>query len=80
MPLSTIMRNGGPAYGAIALSVCNPPARNCQPVSDSPPPIAFNLLIHSSVMPGTCATTQRLSPTTPGNSLLTVSNAEISSS
>ncbi len=80
MPLSTIIRNGGPAYGGRSGLVCTPPARNCHPVSERPPPIALKRSIHSCVMPGTCAITQRLSPTMPGNSVFTVSNAVISSS
>ena len=69
MPLSTISRNGGPAYcGAV---VGRLPARYCQPVSESPPPIALSRLIHSSVIRGTWAMTQRRS--VMSNSALTSS-------
>src|SRR5437879_5250730 len=77
--LSTIMRNGGPAYGATMLAV-GFPARYCQPVSDRLPPIACSRSIHSCVMPGTCATTQRISRTIPGTSVFAASKPWISPS
>ena len=49
-------------------------------MSERLPPIAWKRSIHSCVMPGTWAITQRRSRTTPANSVFTVSNAWISNS
>ncbi len=68
MPLSTIMRNGGPDCGPV-------PARYCQPVRLTPPPIALSRLRYSWVICGTCATTHRRS--SMPISALTDSNAWI---
>ena len=57
IPLSTISGTAARSGRVVG----SEPARYCQPVSERPPPIAFSRLTHSSVIRGTCATTQRRS-------------------